>query len=608
MKRTRRFAAMIAAMALTATMAVPTMMSANATTVTIDITADQAGHTYNAYQIFTGTYDATLGLTITGFGTDYNGAGLAADPEFRALEITPAVTVGSFLGTNTDAAHVAQAIEKLNYTDNSSQADALAKILAKYIDSTTATPLSDTATNLSAGYWIVFDNYNAADDEAAKNVRPDATSKFILRVSGADEPIEITPKKSYPTVEKKVLENVKEAADNATYEQTNKKWNDVADYNIGDAVPFKLYGTLPSTINDYTAYYYKFTDTLGTQFDKPASITINIGDKTLTATLSGSEYTVSGDTSGEKNCRVKLVDGKLEISFEDIKKYYAPNQATGLISTDGIITVEYTAVLNNTANIGLDGQENKVDLEYSKNPNIEYSPNTSDGTEDKPSDDDNGTPNDTTDDTPGTDKTPEDKVIVFTYELDVTKIDGITKDELEGAEFTLSRVNNGTAEYVKVDANGKVTGWTSNKSDASTLISDTNGLFKVIGLDDGTYTLTETKAPEDYNLPAAPDFAVIITATTANNQTWGGTPANALTAISGTINGKDMTVLAANSTDNRGEKGGVQATIENNKGTALPSTGGMGTKLFIAGGGITATFAAIYLVSKKRAKDEDEIF
>ena len=139
MKRTRRFAAMIAAMALTATMAVPTMMSANATNVTIKKSADQAVHTYNAYQIFTGTYDAALGLKITGFGTGYNGAGLAADTKFRALEITPAtettpaVTVGSFLGSKTDAASVAQAIEKLNYANESASADALAKILAKYI-------------------------------------------------------------------------------------------------------------------------------------------------------------------------------------------------------------------------------------------------------------------------------------------------------------------------------------------------------------------------------------------------------------------------------------------------------------------------------------------
>ncbi len=120
MKKTRKIAAMIAAMALTAAMCVPTaMMSASAATpVSVDTSTDNASHTYSAYQIFTGTYDATLGLTITDYGAGYNGTGLAGDTDFRALVITPAdnsdpsnpvaaVTVGDFLGTKTDAASVA---------------------------------------------------------------------------------------------------------------------------------------------------------------------------------------------------------------------------------------------------------------------------------------------------------------------------------------------------------------------------------------------------------------------------------------------------------------------------------------------------------------------
>ena len=57
--------------------------------------------------------------------------------------------------------------------------------------------------------------------------------------------------------------------------------------------------------------------------------------------------------------------------------------------------------MNSGAVIGLDGQENKVDLTYSNNPNY-----TGDGA---------STPNE------DKGKTPEDKVIVFTYELYVTK-------------------------------------------------------------------------------------------------------------------------------------------------------------------------------------------
>ena len=126
MKKTKRIAAMIAALAMMATMAVPftmTAMNVSATEVTINTANDNAAHTYTAYQIFTGTYDATLGLKITGFGTGYNGDGLAEDTQFRALVITPAddtattpipaETVDDFLGAKKDAASVAQAIEKL---------------------------------------------------------------------------------------------------------------------------------------------------------------------------------------------------------------------------------------------------------------------------------------------------------------------------------------------------------------------------------------------------------------------------------------------------------------------------------------------------------------
>lgn len=601
MKRTRRFAAMIAAMALTATMAVPTMMSANATTVTIDITADQAGHTYNAYQIFTGTYDAALGLKITGFGTGYNGTGLAADNEFRALEITPAVgttpavTVDSFLGSKTDAPSIAQAIEKLNYANESASADALAKILAKYIGSATAaTSLSATATDLSAGYWIVFDKYNAADDEAAKNVRPDATSKFILRVSGT-ESITITPKKSYPTVVKKVKENT-DVSDYSytqtdtsdptkTTNVTDDNYNDVADYNIGDAVPFKLYGTLPDNYADYKHYYYKFTDTLASQFTAPTSDKINVK-------VNG--VAISNDAN-KTNMRINVDNQVITVSFEDIKEF-APNK------TD-VITVEYEAILNENANIGLPGQENKVDLEYSNNPNIEYNPNTSNGTEDKPSDDNNGTPDDTTDDTPGTDKTPEDKVIVFTYEQDIKKIDAATEEVLANAVFTLSRSKGTVTEYAKVDANNKLAGWTETESEASGLTTGADGICKIIGLDDGTYTLKEKTAPNGYN-KINTAMTLKINAETANGQNWGGTASDALTDIALTVSGdtaiSDITDQLAST-----NRGTVMAKVTNEKGVNLPTTGGMGTKLFIAGGGITATFAAIYLVSKKRAKDED---
>ena len=291
--------------------------------------------------------------------------------------------------------------------------------------------------------------------------------------------------------------------------------------------------------------------------------------------------------------RINVVNQVITVSFEDIKEF-APNK------TD-VITVEYTAVLNNTANIGLDGQENKVDLEYSNNPNIEYSPVTSDETEDKPSDDNNGTPDNPNDDTPGTDKTPEDKVIVFTYEQDIKKIDAATEEVLANAVFTLSRSNGTDTEYAKVDANNKLAGWTTTESEASGLTTGADGICKIIGLDDGTYTLKEKTAPDGYN-KINNAMTLKINATTANGQNWGGTASDALTDIALTVSGdaaiSDITAQLASA-----NKGTVMAKVTNEKGVNLPTTGGIGTTLFVLGGGCAAGLAGIYLISKKRAKE-----
>lgn len=598
MKKTKRIAAMIAALAMMATMAVPftmTAMNVSATDVTISTANDKADHTYTAYQIFTGTYDATLGLKITDYGADYDGDGLTEDTQFRALVITPAdntatpptaaETVGDFLGTKKDAASVAQAIEKLNYENGTAEADALAKILAKYISgngSTFATEDNSKKADLGAGYWIVLDSYApAADDNANdKNEAPDAVSKFILHVTGQEGSITVTPKKSYPTVVKKVYENVK-SADVAYEQETDKKWNDVADYCIGDSVRFKLYGTLPDNYADYEHYYYKFTDTPASQFTPIAD--------SVTVMVNGTAITDTG-----KNMRVDVAGQVITVSFEDIKAF-APD------ATD-VITVEYSAVLNNTAVIGLPGQENKVDLTYSNNPNITYNPNTNDENADVPKDD-NGTPEDTSDDKPGTDKTPEDKVIVFTYEQDIKKVDAATGEALENAVFTLSRGVDAAKEYVQVDGSGKVTGWTNNADEASELKTGADGICKVIGLDDGTYYLTEKTAPNGYN-PITSDMALTINATTANVQNWNGAPATALEAISLNADRPAYDITNQLTGTAATNKGTVMAKVENEKGVELPSTGGMGTILFYTVGGIMVVGAGVVLVTKKRSKNE----
>ena len=562
MKKTNKIAAMAAAALLAGAVAIPSvMMAVSATNVSISEDSaegkrDQATHSYKAYPIFTGT-QTDAGLMITDWGTGFKSNDLLADTAFLAL--FPAGTIS----TGSTAAQVAQAIEALNIANNSDDADALAAILSKYVGGTPE-ELSNVPKNLTAGYWIVLDSYTDA-------VQQDAVSKYILRVTGGTEEIAITPKKSYPSVEKKVLENVKEVTDKPVNDpSTTEKWNDMADYCIGDAVPFKLYGTLPSTYADYEHYYYKFTDTLAASFDAPTA-------DDVTVCVNG---TPIQNAAGKTNMRVSVAGQVITVSFEDIKEF-APNAAD-------IITVEYDAVLNGNAVIGLPGQENKVNLTYSNNPNVDYNPNTSD----------------TTDDTDTSDTTPEDKVIVFTYQQNIKKVDSATGNPLS-AVFTLSRENGTATEYVRVNDSGKVIGWTTDKASASGLTTDgTTGLCTVIGLDDGAYTLTEETAPDGGYNEIEP-VTLTITAATANDQNWSGVPGDALTGIALTVGGDSHGSVDGDFTVMTAKYDAVQAKITNDKGISLPTTGGIGTKLFIIGGGTAAALAGIYLISKKRSKEED---
>lgn len=117
-------------------------------------------------------------------------------------------------------------------------------------------------------------------------------------------------------------------------------------------------------------------------------------------------------------------------------------------------------------------------------------------------------------------------------------------------------------------------------------------------MDDGTYYLRETKAPDKYNLLDA-DAKVELTATTINNQGWTNKQASdALTALAVKVDSQDGTV--------NGNRGIASINIANNKGSTLPSTGGIGTTLFYVGGGVLVAGAGVLLITKKRAKEDAE--
>ena len=269
--------------------------------------------------------------------------------------------------------------------------------------------------------------------------------------------------------------------------------------------------------------------------------------------------------------------------------------AKSTLSKNSIITVKYSAKLDTDAEIGLDGNVNKVKLTYSNNPN-----KTGNGTT-KPDD---------------TGETPVDKVIVFTYEQDFTKKDADSGKELKDAEFVLSRKKGEETQYLvatqkvnKVDGTYVVDSWTTEKDKATTL-KTTDGTYKVIGLEDGAYTVEETKKPNGYNDPVDSTTDLTISAETDNGQAWAGVASKALTGLTLTA-ANDGTNAVSVTLGNEQHKanlsdGIVAADIFNTKGSTLPSTGGIGTTMFYIGGGVLVAGAGVLLITKKRAKKDAE--
>lgn len=569
MKKMRRTWAILLALVLTVALAVPGFAAEGVYSITI--TNEKAGHTYEAYQIFAGTVasdEGTDGATEGPMlGNITWGDGVDGDALLVALK---AADNGKY-GACTTAADVAKALGAEGAT--AADAAAFAEIAALHLAVVTGTatePVNGNyvIANLPAGYYLVKDQDGSLQGEE------DTATEYIVQVLGN---VTMEPKDSdIPTVEKKVSEEDYHQDDG--YGTT---YNDVADWDIGDSVPFKLIGSIPD-MSAYDTYEYIFTDTLSNGLTLQVEtinvyIAINSNDEVrdYNPLTEGEDYTLTLNN-------VENGGGSFSIAFGDLKT--APYIDQG---NRNFVIVTYDATLNANAEIGLPGNPNSVDLQFSNDPNGD-----------------------------GLGRTAPDTVIVFTYELDGNKVDGDDDvTTLPGAQFVLF---NGGHTRVAAVVNGKLSGWSELPDGYSaanheqipddawagvanaTITSGEDGKFSVAGLDDGTYYLREIKAPDGYNLLDA-DLRIDITATTANGQEWDiFTPGTALTGLTVTTQlGDDEAITEG--TGNL-ETGAVAITVENNGGSTLPETGGIGTTIFYAAGALLVLCAGVLLFVKLRMR------
>ena len=172
---------------------------------------------------------------------------------------------------------------------------------------------------------------------------------------------------------------------------------------------------------------------------------------------------------------------------------------------------------------------------------------------------------------------------------------------LDGAEFTLSKNEDGTDPISFVDlTNGNYRVATEEDENTTTTVVSPAGTdigkINLDGLGAGTYYLTETKAPDGYNLLKAP-VKIVITETT--DATTGETTLK--------VQIPELNDDGNVKTDEEGNEVLMAANpvrVQNMTGAELPSTGGIGTTIFYVLGGILVVGAGILLVVKKRMSSE----
>ncbi len=323
-------------------------------------------------------------------------------------------------------------------TQGRSFANELARALASSGRIKTEEAPADKEFVAEQGFWLFV-----SQAETISALEGSGTAPIWVALGGSAA--RIVEKTSLPSLEKQVKDDASDT------------WSKTADAHRGQALSYRLTGTLPNNFGAFAHYHYCISDTLskGLSLSVPQGGTLK---DALTITIDGKPVKAS-----ENDLLLSYDQGILVIDFVDLKDGCWD---TYHISQSSTIAVEYQAHLNDACAAGASGTINEAHLTYTTDPISEQESSS---------------------------KTSVTRA--FTYALELRKQDSNNGKPLAGARFTLAVADNNAGQqsrglYVQGDG--------SLAKRAYVHTSDADGTIHITGLDEGSYVIHETSAPDGY--------------------------------------------------------------------------------------------------------------
>ena len=426
-----------------------------------------------------------------------------------------------------------------------------------------------SADQLEQGLYLVVET--RVPENVTSTCNPFFVSLPMTTIDGAAWSYDVTvyPKNQTgnPDLEKTVRE-AKNSTGKNTGSLTDIKdgYEHTATASVGDTVDYQIISTLPTITSKASSLSeYTYVDTLSKgirynkndvviEFFKDAGCT----DKIATWDESSGKFTVAYDDTAN-TMTIRMTDAGLS-EINEAATVYTDSVKRGY--SDCTMRLTYAATLTADAKMGDTDNPNEVELTW-KRTNTTYF------------------------------DTLKDCCHVYTYGIDVLKQFSDNGGNLRNVKFKLH--NDTDDVFVVADLTDGVyyaKGFAAKKADATTFIPNSSGHIVVKGLEDDTYSLTETATDKGYILLKD---AVKIVIKTAENGQCEQCGTKLLTA-SATVNGKDVTMTDGNAI--------VPLTVVNNPGFDLPKTGGYGVWMYTVGGVLLLGAAAFIVIRSRKHKGE----